>query len=166
MSTANTQSGAETNFRAVLTPHRSLSPTGFLIMMSLIGSVSFVMGIAFLSMGAWPVTGFFGLDVALIYYAFRANYRSGSAYETVEIGPSTVTITRFDPKGRSEQFEFNAYWARVHLDEDPCGSTRLNLVSHGRKFLFASFLSDDDRRDFARVLDSELHHRRTALPTA
>ena len=59
-------------FSAVLTPHRSLSATGFLILMMLVGGVSFAAGIVFLMMGAWPVFGFFGLDVLLLYLAFRA----------------------------------------------------------------------------------------------
>src|SRR2546422_1744423 len=30
-------------------------------------------GIGFVSIGAWPICGFFGLDVALLYFAFRLN---------------------------------------------------------------------------------------------
>ena len=79
MTTLNDDSGEPTLFSAVLTPHRSLSATGFVIVMALVGGVSFAAGIAFLLMGAWPVFGFFGLDVLLIYLAFRANYRAGTA---------------------------------------------------------------------------------------
>ena len=53
-----------TIFSAVITPHRSLGSIGFLVLMIVFGGVSFVTGIAFLLMGAWPVFGFFGLDVA------------------------------------------------------------------------------------------------------
>ena len=53
-------------FSALLTPHRSLGPTGFLILMACLGGLSFVSGIIFVSLGAWPVFGFFGLDVLLI----------------------------------------------------------------------------------------------------
>ena len=60
-------------FRAVLHPHRSLGPRGFLILMLAIGGISFVTGMVFLSMGAWPVFGFFGLDVLLVYVAFKLN---------------------------------------------------------------------------------------------
>ena len=49
-------------FSALLTPHRSLGPTGFLILMACLGGLSFVSGIIFVSLGAWPVFGFFGLD--------------------------------------------------------------------------------------------------------
>ena len=63
-------------FSARLTPHRSLNRTGFLVLMTFISTVSFVAGVAFWMMGAWPVLGFFGLDVLVIYWAFRINFRS------------------------------------------------------------------------------------------
>ena len=45
-------------FLATITPHRSLGSTGFLVLMLCIGGVSFVSGMVFLLMGAWPVFGF------------------------------------------------------------------------------------------------------------
>src|SRR6266849_1402377 len=66
-------------FSAVVTPHRSLSRAGFLIGMAAVGGISFVAGTAFLLLGAWPVFGFFGLDVLLVSWAFRANSRADSA---------------------------------------------------------------------------------------
>lgn len=139
-------------FRAVLYPHRSLSPTGFLILMSAIGGVSFVTGVAFLLIGAWPVFGFFGLDVALIYAAFKLNYRSGRLYETVELTPEALIVTRVHPSGKQESFDFNPYWVRVQLAELPQGRNDLRLASHGREFAFGRFLTDDERRDFSHTL--------------
>ena len=75
--------------------------------MSAIGIVSFAIGIAFLSMGAWPVLGFFGLDVALIYWAFRANYRAGREFETVEVAPDKLTVTRSSADGESQEVRFS-----------------------------------------------------------
>ena len=143
-------------FRAVLTPNRSLSPTGFLVLMLAIGVVSFVIGVVFTYMGAWPVMGFFGLDVVLIYFAFRANYRAGRAFETVEVTPDTLTVIRFAKDGRSERFDFQTYWVRIFLDEEPSGRTHLRLRSHGKDFVFGRFLGDDERREFAGVLKSEV----------
>jgi uncharacterized membrane protein len=48
-----------------------------------LGAISFITGVLFLAAGAWPVLGFFGLDVLLVYIAFRLNYRSGRLYETL-----------------------------------------------------------------------------------
>jgi len=149
-------------FRAVLHQHRSLSPTGFLILMVAIGSVSFVMGMVFLLMGAWPVFGFFGLDVALIYLAFTLNYRSGRLYETVELTPEILTVTRVHPSGKRESFDFNPYWVRVLLAQRPDGRTDLRLASHGREFSFGRFLTDDERRDFSNALSIAIAQSRVA----
>lgn len=143
--------------RFVLHPHRSLGPRGFLILMSVLGVVSFIMGAVFVSLGAWPVMGFFGLDVALVYWAFKLNYRDGRIYEVVDIDPDVLKLTRFHPAGRSEAFEFNSYWARIRLTTDrPDGRTSLRLGAQGREVLFATFLNDDERRDLAQALTGAL----------
>src|SRR5215218_2196550 len=81
-------------FSARLTPHRSLNRTGFLVLMAFLCAVSFVAGVAFLLMGAWPVFGFFGLDVLVIYWAFRVNFRSADATEDIVITPSELRVRR------------------------------------------------------------------------
>jgi uncharacterized membrane protein len=124
--------------------------------MTLIGAVSFVAGMVFLIAGAWPVLGFFGLDVLLIYLAFKLNYRSGRAYETVAITPEAFRLTRVDPAGREKYAELNPYWARVRLRERPDGRTFLSVVADGREIVVGRFLTDDERRDFAVVLREAL----------
>ena len=143
-------------FRAVLTPHRSLGPTGFLVLMAALAGISFATGIAFLLIGAWPVLGFFGLDVALVYVAFKLNYRSGRLYETVELTPAKLTWTRVHPSGRCERFDCNPYWARVNLREWPDGRTDLRLIAQGKELVFGRFLTDDERRQFAGALRGAL----------
>ena len=143
--------------RFVLHPHRSLSPAGFLILMTAMGVVSFIMGIVFVSIGAWPVTGFFGLDVLLVYWAFKWNYRAGRIYEVVDINPDLLKLTRVHPSGRSEEFAFNPYWARVQLTIDrPDSRSSLRLAAQGREGLFGTFLTDDERRAFADALTGAL----------
>ncbi len=149
------QSSKEAQF--VLHPHRSLPPSGFLIMMVLISLVSFTVGMVFFLLGAWPVFGFFGLDVALIYYAFKLNYRSGRIYETVSLSPELLKLTRVHPSGKREEFDFNPYWARVRCTVDrPDGRTSLRLVAQGKEVRFGQFLTDEERRDFANALTGAL----------
>src|ERR1700752_1906874 len=88
-----------TLFSAIITPHRSLSSTGFLLVMLLVGGSSFAAGIVFFVIGAWPVIGFMGLDVLLVYWAFRANYRAAAAYEEVTVTPSELRLRRVSPPG-------------------------------------------------------------------
>ncbi|MGI9520982.1 MAG: DUF2244 domain-containing protein [Hyphomicrobiaceae bacterium] len=143
-------------FRAILTPNRSLSRQGFIVLMGAICVVSFAVGLAFFVAGAWPVVGFLGLDILLIYWAFSANYRSGQGFETVEVAPRTLKLTRSGLDSRPQAFEFQTYWVRILLHEEPCGHTRLHLRSHGRSLPIARFLSDDERRVFASTLETEI----------
>jgi uncharacterized membrane protein len=143
-------------FSALLTPHRSLPRTGFIVLMTLICVVSFGTGLMFYMIGAWPVLGFMGLDVALIYAAFKLNYRSGRLYETVDLTPQALTVTRVQPSGKAQSWSFNPYWVRLLLEERIGRSSELSLASHGDRLVFASFLSDPEREDFARALRSAL----------
>jgi uncharacterized membrane protein len=151
------------NFRAVLAPHRSLPPAGFLALMAFVGLVSFGAGIAFALMGAWPVLGFFGLDVLIVYVAFRLNYRSGLLRETVELLPDALTVTRFHPSGKREEFSFNPYWVRVELLESRDGRTDLKLRLHDRVVSFGRFLTDEERRDLATTLTGVLAEARRSF---
>jgi uncharacterized membrane protein len=149
-------------FRAVLTPHRSLGPKGFMILMAAVCVVSFATGLLFYLLGAWPVIGFMGLDVLLIYIAFRLNFRALRLYETVDLTDEALTVTRVAPSGKAESWSFNPYWVRLSLQQRLGRSSELSLASHGRRLVFASFLTDDEREDFASALSSALSAARSA----
>jgi uncharacterized membrane protein len=143
-------------FHAVLTPHRSLGPRGFLILMAALGGVSFVTGMVFLIAGAWPVLGFSGLDVLIVYVAFKLNYRAARLRELVDLTPERFILTRVHPSGRQETFDCNPYWARINLREWPDGRTLLSIAAQGREYAFGRFLTDDERRDLASALKEAL----------
>lgn len=153
-------------FRAVLRPSRSLSREGFLAVMALVTVVNVVTGAAFLMLGAWPVFGFCGLDVLLIYWAFRASYRDGRMSETIELEYGRLSLVRRFPSGKLEQFEMNPYWARVHVAETPGRPCAVSLSSHGRELSFANFLGDEERREIASILRDELAALRASAPLA
>ncbi|GBE43265.1 hypothetical protein BMS3Bbin10_01341 [bacterium BMS3Bbin10] len=147
-------------FSAVLTPHRSLNRRGFVILMAFVGVVSFIAGVAFLFAGAWPVFGFFGLDVLLIYYAFKLNFRAARAYEKVSIRGNRLTVTKVRASGRSSRWTFNPYWARVEVASRPGRASQLRVASHGRRLVLGAFLSEGERLEFARALERALHMNR------
>ena len=74
-------------FDALLTPNRSLPRAGFIAVMAAVTLISAGLGVYFVLHGAWPVFRFFGLDVLLLFLAFRLNYRSGRASEIVRLTP-------------------------------------------------------------------------------
>lgn len=146
-----------TLFYAVITPHRSLGNIGFLVLMIAFGAVSFIGGVAFLAMGAWPVFGFFGLDVLLLFIAFRINYRRAAAFEEFTVTPSALTVRKVSHNGRAREWSLNPLWARLEKDEyEEYGIARLFLVSHGKKLTIASFLGPDEKAGFAEALTRAL----------
>jgi uncharacterized membrane protein len=124
--------------------------------MSVVIAISFITGLAFYMLGAWPVMGFFGLDVLLIYGAFKLNYRAARLHELVELSENELRLTRVYPSGHSQSWTFNPYWVRLELEERETEADRLSLRSHGRVLTFGNFLSDDEKRGFADALAAAL----------
>src|ERR1700716_1196699 len=144
-------------FSALLTPHRSLSRTGFLVLMAFVCAVSFATGVAFWLMGAWPVLGFFGLDALAIYWAFRINFRRATASEEISVTPSELRVRRVSHRGHVVEWVLNPLW--VQLDRKchaEFGIEKLYLVSRGRRVSVARFLGADEKASFAKALTAAL----------
>lgn len=152
-----TRAAEPTLFSALLTPHRSLSGTGFLVVMGVLAGVSFVGGIVFFFVGAWPVIGFLGLDVALVYWAFRANYRAAAAYEEVTVTPSELHVKKVSARGRVAEWSLNPVWVRLEREtHEEFGLLRLFLVSRGSKLAIAGFLGPTEKETFAKALSAAI----------
>jgi len=147
-------------FSAVLHPHTSLSPNSFVVLMVALCIVSFGAGAAFMLAGAWPVLGFFGLDILLVYYAFRVSYQRSRMYETVRLTENELAVEKVDPKGRAVRWEFQPYWLRVGIEETPRRDATLTLRSHGKTLEIGAFLTPEEKRDVARALEIELRRLR------
>ena len=129
--------------------------------MGFLSVVSFAAGLAFLLMGAWPVFGFFGLDVLVIYWAFRVNFRRAQATEEISVTPSELRVRRVNHRGQVAEFVLNPLW--VQLDQKihaEFGIERLYLVSRGRRLAIASFLGPDEKASFAKALTAALQAAR------
>jgi uncharacterized membrane protein len=143
---------------ATLTPHRSLSRRGFITVMSLIAGVNFVTGVVFFAIGAWPIVGFCGLDVLLMWWAFRMNFADGRKLERIEI-TSHELILETHAEGREPQEQrFVRRWVRVEMEEDHSRELTgsLYLRSHGSRTEIGRFLSPDERKSLAHELKAAL----------
>jgi uncharacterized membrane protein len=147
---------AEILFDAVLYPQRSLSTPGFWLLIGAVATVSFTIGTVFALLGAWPVFGFYGLDVLLIYVAFQVSFRRAKAREILRLKPDELSVRRVSPEGRVECWSFIPCWLRVSLDEPPDADSPLVLSSHGRSLAIGSFLTPPERRDLAMALRAAL----------
>lgn len=155
-SIAEPASAARVFFDAILHPHRSLGRTGFRMLMGTAALVSVVVSLPFTLLGAWPVVGFLGLDVLLLWWAFRANYRAARLYERVRLTEDELTVQRVAWKQPDRRWSFQPYWLRVGMDDPPEHESQVTLSSHGRTLTVGAFLSPDERLEFAKALRAAL----------
>jgi len=152
-------------FSARLVPHRSLSGKGFLLLMGFFGLVSFTAGIAFTLMGAWPVLGFFGLDLLAIFLAFRINYIRGRACEEIALTATQLRVRQVSHRGQVSEWTLNPLWVRLdQIAPDEFGLAQLDLVSSGRRVSIAGFLGAEEKLSFAKALSAALAAARRGVP--
>lgn len=147
-------------FDAWLRPHRSLNRRGMAAVLAAAAIPSFGLGLVFLHLGAWPVTGFFGLDVMLLFLAFRLNTLAARESERVRLSESELTVDRHGADGRQEHLSLQPYWLRVALEPPAEHASQLVLSSHGRSVAIGRFLPPDERVEVAAALEDALRRWR------
>lgn len=156
------------NFDLVLRPNMSLSRRGFFWLMVFFSGLSIGVGGYFWSLGAWPVFGFFGIDILLLYGAFRLNYRYGKRYETLRLSDKKLVFAQVTALGAARAWEFDPYWVRVKLErfgKDGEDIGALILSSHGKYVSVGAFLAPEERASLADSLQMTLSGLRDgALP--
>jgi len=147
----------ETVFEAKLTPHRSLGRDSFRLMMTLCCVSAVFSSIPFILFGAWPVAGFYGLDVLALFVAFKINYRRAKAEESVRLTYVELVLSKNSHRGETAVWRFNPLWARLSLEEDEdFGARRLSVVSGRQTVSIGDFLAPPERRDLATALSAAL----------
>jgi uncharacterized membrane protein len=139
-----------------LRPNRSLSPAHARWVIGGVAAVFMLGALRFLVLGAWPVLPFMALDVALLWWAFRASYRSGRAYETVRLDADALTVRKVSARGLERRFRLEPFWARARLDTLPSGDNRLWLASRETRVLVGQCLSPPEREGVHAVIAASL----------
>jgi uncharacterized membrane protein len=150
----------ERAFEAVLYPNRSLGRSGFIVLMLSVSSVAVALGLVFALAGAWPVSGFLGLDVLLLHLAFRSVRRQSLRREHIRLDASGLHVRRVEPDGAWRDWRFEPYWVRVDMDDPPRRGSLLTLASHGLRLRVGAFLTPEERLDLARALRAALRRYR------
>ena len=141
---------------ACLRPNRSLSPKAYLLVMLLIISISFIAGILFVSMGAFPVLGFFGLDALLIWLAFRSNFRALKQETHVRVSAETIDLSHHRPGQKSVHVVLPTCFTRLELSQAPRRPSELRLSYRDQSWVIGRFLTPSERRDFRQALESAI----------
>ncbi|TVR07794.1 MAG: DUF2244 domain-containing protein [Salinarimonadaceae bacterium] len=144
-------------FSAVITPHRSLDAKSTRLVLTLCCVATIVSTIPFIVLGAWPVAGFFGIDLLALFIAFRVNFRSAKRVEEVILTPLELLLRRIGHRGERSERRFNPLWTRLDReDDDEFGLQGLAIVSRGERVAIAADLSPAERESFAQEFGEAL----------
>lgn len=139
------------HFATSLSPHRSLSAEGFRFVMLGAVAANLVIGLPMFVMGAWPVFGFMGLDVFLLWWLFKRSYLDARRTETLLLTDRELVVVRVAPDGEREEHRLDAYWLKVEATEE-----RLVVTSRGNRAVIGRFLGPDERLRVAEQLKAAI----------
>ena len=124
--------------------------------------IFFSIGIFFWSLGAWPVFGFLGLDVLLLYMAFKINYKSGDIFENLKLSDSKLIVTRSFPSGKSQTWDLEAYWTKVEILNTFSNDQKLVIKSKEKVVMLGSFLNFNDKKKLMKKINEALEKIRVS----
>ena len=139
-------------------PYRSLSKKGFRTLMLIVSAIFFVIGVFFWYIGAWPVFGFLGLDVLLLYYAFKINYKSGEITESLKLIKENLQITRNFPSGTEQKWNLEPYWTKVEISNPRINHYNLIVKSKEKVVMIGSFLNYYDKKRLMKKIEDALQN--------
>ncbi len=146
---------------AAITPNRSLTRRGLIILIAVITVANCASALVFLAMGAVFVPVFLGLDVLAVVVAFIVSFRAARRVERVQVSARNVTVTRETPKGSLIVWESPTAFTRLNIDRDEEQRVlALRLAQSGRETLVAAALRPAERSDFAKALDTAIWQAR------
>ncbi len=147
---------------AVITPHRSLSPRGFIVLISVLTAINACSAVFFLLLGAGPVPVFLGLDLVAVIVAFAMSNRAAARQERIQVTAAEVRVVRQSP-GRDETTVWVSPTAftRIALIGDGDGPGDLRLRLSDRELHVGRGLSGPERLAFAKALDAAIWRARS-----
>lgn len=144
-------------FSAEIRPHRSLGPRGVAVVLGAFALLCGIVSVPFFILGAWPIVGFLGLDVALLWLAFRLSFAQARACEQVALNYLELLVRKISPRGEVREWRFNPLWVRVETETDAdFGMTRMAVAARDRRVDLAGALSPQERAEFAESFDRAL----------
>lgn len=143
-------------FHALLYPNRSLSADGFRRVLAVVIGVNVFNAVVYFTVGAWPVAFFCGLDILIVWWAFRLSYAQGRRHERVMLTDDALWISRVLPSGHETRWKLDPFWARVEIERPVSHETQLRVIEKGRTLILGSFLSPRERGELASALADAL----------
>jgi uncharacterized membrane protein len=151
---------------AVITPRRSLSRRGFIILIAVLTGINSLTALLFLALRAVPVPLFIGLDIVALMAALVASRRAARNLERVQVTSAEVRVVRETPKGARTVWLSPTAFTRVALVGEDGDDQDLQIRLSNRGVAVARALTRTERRDFAVALERAIRRARTGPAAA
>tara|TARA_Y100001960_G_scaffold228989_1_gene240122 strand:+ start:586 stop:939 length:354 start_codon:yes stop_codon:yes gene_type:complete len=103
-------------------------------------------------MGAWPVLGFMGLEIILIYIAFKILFGRSESYEHILLDKDKLKIFYNKKNKTLKKIELEPTWLQVKIEDIYKNKDVLTLSSHGKKIVLGNFLIPEERLKLAKKI--------------
>ena len=150
----------QTYMDAVITPHRSLSERGFIILITVVTLANCCSAAVFVHMGAVYVPFFLGIDVLAIVAAFLVSFSAAKRIERVTITAREIVVTHEAPNWTRTVWESPTAFTRVSVVREEDRTVALRLALSGREVSVAQALSPRERGEFAKALERAISEAR------
>jgi uncharacterized membrane protein len=146
-------------FTVTARPNSVSGKPGLLISMAILVPTALIVGLAFLMIGAWPVTLFMTLHILAVVVAFLYVEHHASDFERLTLADDRLILDSHTPD-EDKHLEFNGFWVQVDLQTSPAGrGNSLCFRFMGKEVPFGLLMSDDERL----AVSLELHRRLARL---
>jgi uncharacterized membrane protein len=150
----------QTYMDAVITPHRSLSERGFIILITVVTLANCGSAAVFVYLGATLVPIFMAFDVLAVVVAFLVSFSAARRIERVTITARDVVVTHEAPNWRRVVWESPTAFTRVAVETEDDRTVGLRLALSGKDVAVAQALSPRERGEFAKALENAIWEAR------
>lgn len=145
---------------AMLRPNRSLSRSAFIVVMGVVAALNAFSALAFIQAGAVPIVGFMGLDILIVWLAFKVCFRDQTQWTRVRVTADALRVDHVNPKGEASNVELPTAFARVELKEPLTAHSWLTLANKSEAYVIGRFLTLDERKSLADAIQDALFRAR------
>ncbi len=146
---------------AVITPHRSMSSKGFIILIGVLTAINATSAAFFVMIGAGPVPIFVGLDLLAVIVAFAISSHAARRHERIRVTALEVRVIQASPRGEETVWVSPTALTRVAFVGDAGDADFLRLRLSDRELRVARDLSRPERLAFAKALDRAIWRARS-----
>jgi uncharacterized membrane protein len=143
-------------YKIISKPNSSLNSTARVKIFLLLAIIPILVGIGFTIIGLWVIFPFVGLELLALGCGFYYFTKHAGDFESISIEGDKLVVEKHN-KSQTTQFEFNAYWAKLILNNAPNGNLHIFLRNRGKDLEIGCFMNDDQRHALAEQLKKHLN---------